>query len=88
MNPTVYFSSSLNTSNIQGLLIAIKENTGLLYGFMPQEMTDTQFISVILTLCKVKKLSKLNQKIVDSTIRAWAIGYGLGCPRIVWPNCY
>ena len=88
MNPTVKISGSINSSNIQGLLIAVKETTGIFFGYMPQEMVDTQFISFILTLCGKKKLSKIDQRIVDATIRAWCIGYGLGNPRISWPNNY
>jgi hypothetical protein len=83
MTPTVYFSGSLNTSNIEGLLIAIQETTGLRCGFRPWDMVDTQFISVIITF-KAKRISKPNVNLVDTAIRAWSIGYGLGNPRISW----
>jgi len=88
MNPTVHFSGSLNSGNIQGLFVAIHETTGLHFGYMPREIVGTQFISAILTLCGKKKLSKIHRQVVDAAIRAWAIGIGLGNPRISWPNCY
>jgi hypothetical protein len=88
MNPTVYTSGSLNGNNIQGLLCAIKENTGIFYGYMPQEMVDTQFVSFVLTLRGRKKISKVEIRILDATIRAWCIGYGLWNTRIVWPFAY
>lgn len=89
-NPTVRISGTLNGSTIQGLLTAIRETTGLKYGYMPQGMIDTQFFSFHLTLCGHGKrtLGKGNQRLVDATIRAWAIGFGLGNPSIAWPNCY
>jgi len=84
MNPTIKFSGYINGSQVQGLLIALKTTTGRQYGYMPQDMLDTQFCSIVLNLCGTKWTKKL-RPLVHATITGWAIGYGLGIPSISFP---
>jgi hypothetical protein len=51
-------------------------------------MVDTQILSATLTLCGYgkRKVSTMNRLILKATIKAWGIGRGYGCPKIVFPD--
>ena len=87
MNPKITFSEPINGASIQSLLYTIKETTGLLYGYMPQEMVDTQFTSVILTQYGKgkKRIKSSTRAILHATVIASCIGFGLSRPRIEYP---
>ncbi len=84
MNPTIKFSGYITGSQVQGLLCALRTTTGKHYGYMAQEMLDTQFCSMVLNLCGTKWTKKL-RPVVYTTVTAWAIGFGLGIPSIAFP---
>lgn len=89
-NPTVtLIGGTLNKDTIGGLLNAIKWNTGLVYGYMPQRIIDGSIKSVVLTLNQSNArnhVSKKNQELVTATITGWALGFGMDVPGVQWPE--
>jgi hypothetical protein len=83
MNPRIRTASMTNT-DFHSLFCAIRETTGLLYGYHPIEMADTAVIEAILTLCGRKSIGKALREKVEAVIVAWGIGSGRGIISVRW----
>lgn len=79
------------------LQTAIRETTGLAYGFLPHRLYGTTTMSFTLTLCgryddrlvtvkRKRGLTRSEKILVGTVIRAWSLGAGKGMPIITWPD--
>ena len=86
MNPRVTFPVTVTSLDLSNLSAAIKQTTGLNYGFHPEEMIDTQILSATLTLCGNGKrmFSHRKMELVTATIVAWGIGRGMWVIGVKW----
>lgn len=74
----------MTNTDFHSLFCAIKETTGLLYGYHPIVMHDTLVIEAILTLCGRKEIGKALRERVEAVIVAWGIGGGRGLITVSW----
>ena len=87
VHPIVNFSGIMSGTTIQGLIRAIRETTGIWFGYTPIKLIDVHsFYDAKLTLCGKTGLSKQAKINIEVTIKAWCLGFGLQTPVISWSD--
>ena len=85
-NPKIHIYSGMPTNLISRLRQAVKDATGLEYGYIPHKLHDTSVSLFTMTLCnnKSKNISWKRLSHVETAIRACCLGLGVGMVNVTW----